>query len=234
MTSTMPWDTASPESTHSLLTLSPGLKGPRAVLRYLLPFTIRKTRSVGSAQLFGTCQAKLVAEGCHPEGTLAQMLLPSERPCQYAQAFYSFVCYFPDLGVGCVKLAGTVQDTEALTHLCPSNRKNRTGVNWQCGSVLSAPLLLSSCATLATLTLTVFISSPGVPPISRLKIKCSSNTWHSPHTVGSQEPAEKPSTDSAGAPASLSSSAAPFPLSPVGIPAATPGSRGAGQGPGRH
>lgn len=38
----------------------------------------------------------------------------------------------------------------------------------------------------------------GVPPISRLKIKCSSNTWHSPYTVCSEEPAKKPSTVSAG------------------------------------
>lgn len=75
MASTKPWDTASPEFTHSIPPYLPGLRdGPMRSSAAFFPFTIRKTNSVGSAQLFGTCQAKLVANGYHSSGTLARRL----------------------------------------------------------------------------------------------------------------------------------------------------------------
>lgn len=128
-------------------------------------FTIRKAHSVGSAQLSGTCRTKLVAEeGCHLKGTPAQFLLSPTSPVNMPRHFTCLSCYFRDLGVGWVKTVGTVQDTEASTHLHPSNRQNWTRVSWQRGWTLSAPLLLSSCATQATLTLAFFIGSTGSHP----------------------------------------------------------------------
>lgn len=193
----MPWDTASPEYGHSHLTLSPRLKEPWVVLPCLFPFTLRRTRSAGSAQLFGTCQGKLVAEGCHPEGTLAQLLLPPPPAALLIRPSILLACLLFS-GLGC--------------WLC-QDRWDSAG-HRGLGTPLSLKQVELDRSQLAVWVGTVSTSATfqlcnpghpdphfphlehGVPPISRLKIKCSSNTWHTPHT---EEPAEKPSTASAGA-----------------------------------